>query len=374
MKKFIIGLIFVSTVLLIGGVGMYVYSTFFSKPNYSATNSPTEVLKKENPDFNKANFYRKQGKYSEALTSYKTALGGATDSVQEAQIKFNIGLMLEFSGQYVPAIQMFKEVAANPAYTNIIKAYSVQEMGRMYHTYYGSTKIITDEIFKDAPYKDFMVGDEKLAYRKLFEYASSFYPIALTESFIANSYSGELFYTLKGASTTPEGKTAIASASLALLKANQYMEQVKNDPTEAALFGEIYSREALVVGQLAASNVPGYTNEQAEALHKKALSYAGVNNVLPGNFFVFKYALFLVMNFGQERAGDLQKLLAVFSVANSAQIDKNVVYFYKIARTNPVLTTSKEALVRMGTIDPAFKAYLLTLGWVETDFVRAKAD
>jgi hypothetical protein len=205
--------------------------------------------------------------------------------------------MSEFSGQYVQAIQLFKEIAANADYTNLVRAYAVQEMGRMYHTYYGATKIITDEIFKDAPYKDFLSEGEKIAYRKLFEYAASFYPIALTESFIAHSYSSELLHDLRGATTTPEGKKAISAGSLALLKANQYMEQVKNDPTEAGLFGEIYSREALVVGTFAFLGVPGYSNAQAEDLHKKALSYSAVNSLLPGNFFVFKYGAFLAMNF-----------------------------------------------------------------------------
>ena len=357
-------------VLLCISLGFFVYSfyTTHKQPHYSKIN-PVETLKKENQSFNTANAFKSQHNYPLALEWYKKSLAETTDPRLKSQIKFYTAVTLELNGSYIDAIKLFKEVILDQSGLPITRAYSVQEVGRMYRVYFASTTEIEKETFTGIPFESLKApGNISLSYRKLFEYGAAIYPIALSESYIAQWYSHDLYYIQKSASTTPQGVEDIAAIGAALQKSDTYMEISKNDPTESTLFAEISGREAIVVGQVVPSHVPGYSNERAEALYKKSILYSEAMSILPGSFYVYQYAAYLGLQFGAKRADDINKLLTVFTVGNTKNINPNVISFYQSLKVDKNFAADHNAIVTLSQISLSFKGYLTALGWHDNDF------
>jgi len=355
-------------VLVIGGaVGAFFF--FRSQTaTYSDTRTVLEVLRQTNQDFSDGTSYVKQGKYADALESYTKALANAKDSSQEGQIRFAIGRMYEQLGRYSDAIAAFKAIAAEERYYALIRAYAVQELGAMYHLYYADLATITAETFKDEPYASFKKNaDYDTAYRKLFEYATSIYPLAYSESFVAYGYTKALV-SIKGATTTSQGQQYVASIATALQRADADFPRLAKNHDEQLYAPSVLSREAIVTGYLVRVGVPGYTNGAAESLYNRALQYSATIGLKPGNFVVYHYALLLARAYGKERATDLHTLLAVFSEKNGEKIAPEVPVFFKAVLTDPSQVSEKANVKLLGKLDPDFKAYLLSLGWHASDF------
>jgi tetratricopeptide (TPR) repeat protein len=324
-----------------------------------------------NQDFNSGKEFQKEGDYQEALTSFQSALPQAQDSTQKAQIEFDIAYMTELSGNHLGSIALFKQIVANTSYDPIVRAYSVQELGIIYSSY-ADTSAIAAEIYKDAPYNSFLVdGDLSTAYRKLYEYSDSIYPLGGSEAHVAQLYSADILTRLQGATTTPEGAAEVSLVQQSLQKANADIGRMENDISESATIPDTYMREAIAYANLAA--VGATDPSQAEIFFQKALTTnTAIDN--PVNFINFYYAGFLATQFGSARASDIQTLLSVYSTKNAANLYQNVPTIFTAARSDPSLVSIKSSLVLLGEMDSGFKTYLLSLGWYESDFTTTKSN
>ncbi len=360
------------TLILISVVGLTLfYYIKKQRPAYNSTTmTPTSVLRQTNQDFSTGDSFSKQGDYKQALLSYQRALPQAEDLVQEGQIKYKIASMYEFDGRYTEAIKLFKEIAINTKYDTFVRAYSVQEIGYMYKkpaTTKEARSLILAETFNSAPYDSFLTGgDYDLAYRKLFEYASSIYPLVISESFIAGWYAHDLRFNLKGASTTSAGGENIFATLESLKKANDDITRTKDDPVASGYFPTAYVYLGIAQGDLAI--VGALDPELAEASFRKGINLIATAGFNSGNLAPYNYASFLVNKYGAKRSNDIRDTLSVFSTANSKKIYPHVVNLFRDARTDKSLAEDYTNLKLLGGIDSNFKKYLISLGWNESDF------
>lgn len=359
--------------ILIFGEGAYLYlQSKNAGPTYTIHNPPQAVLVSRNEEYANAVAYKKEGKYDLALQSYEKALLVAQDRFQAAQIKFNIAGMNEKLGNYTTAITGLKEIVADDTNSSIARANAAQEIGLMYSVYALSVEPavkeeMLSETFKGSPYETFKSGTNlNLAYTRLYEYATSLYPVGASEARVASGYTGELFTTLKGATTTPQGKTYVDRIKQSLKAADADIARMKNIPGEAVLIPSTLVREGAVLGRLA--TVGAATAAEAEPYFKAGLAYDQMQGNSSGSFNAFNYAAFLVEHYGAQRASDLKSILSVFRVGNEKAIYADIARFLRTARTDASLAKNKAQMVVMAREVPSFKEYLLSLGWTAADF------
>jgi hypothetical protein len=246
-------------------------------------------------------------------------------------------------------------------------------MGLMYNKFYGPVQDeIERETFKDAPYSVFYVkGDPNLTYRKLFEYATSFYPLASSEVRIALWYARDLEVNLKQATTTPAGMEAVRQIQKALELAYTNVEVMKNDPAQMPYVGNVLSTAGIVEGNLAVYGVSADFSK-ADAAFRQAIQMAQLTGQPAGNFHVFHYAAAIGYYYGLDGANSIKKVLTPFTQTTGATIDPRVIEFFRDARTDPTLTVERRQLISLGKVDPDFAAYLKSIGWNESDFTTTR--
>lgn len=358
-------------VIVIAGWIWFFYSNT-TTPARPATSTATLIL--HNQDYALAKVYQKAGKYDLAIQYYKKALSVIQDHQQIAQIRYNIATTEEKLGGYTDAIAGLKEIAADEATSALVRAYAVQEIGIMHYMYYSpkDKDVIIAETFKDLPYSSFVVdGDLRtsaglnVAYTKLFEYASSIYPLAFSESRVAYG----LALTMRDAdiaTTSPQGVIFLTSITKSLEATDLDILRLKNIPEEVPLISGILVREGLTTSYLESFGMADLN--LAEAYFRKGLQYAAAIGEEPGSFDAYHYAAFLAKKYGQKRADDIKNILIPFRVGNDAQIKPEVADFFRTTRTDSSLLREMTSLVKMGRVDHDFKVYLISLGWVATDF------
>ncbi len=332
------------------------------------SNTPNKVLSQVNQNFSTAKAYQQAHDYAQALTYYQKALPQAQDASQKGQIEFDIALMTESSGNHVQAIPLLKAIAADTPYDPVLRAYAVQEIGTIYSTYTDRSAIAA-ETFTGDPYQSFLTNnDTALAYRKLYDYAVSMYPLGMSEVRIAQWYAGDLASTLQGATTTTQGKAYLATIQQSLLKANADSARMQKDAIEATDIPGILMREGLVYQILAHLDVA--SSQQADSVFKQALTYSVVTGTQT-NFLQFYYARFLYEAYGPSRISDITQLLSVYSADKAASIHPAVPAIFLAARADNSFSSLRPGLVQLGTVDLSFKAYLIYLGWHDSDFLAS---
>jgi tetratricopeptide (TPR) repeat protein len=339
-----------------------------NKQSYLTNKTPVLILKQENQDFAAAQSAQQEGNYSLALQSYQKALSSAKDSVQKAQIEYLIAGTNELLGNFVQAIDQFKKIAADPSNSPQQRAYAVQELGFMYYTYRDQQPLLVKETFKDAPYDSFLKNNDiDLAYRHLFEYAASLYPLAYSEARIAYWYSNDVLTRLHGVTTSDEAIAEISVAKQSIEKADANLQALQADPTtDKARWPSILAREGRAVAHLATLGAANM--QQAESYLSKAVQTAPTVGIPAGNYFAYDYAAVLANKYGSKRSADITKLLSPFKEGNDANLVVGISKLFAAARTDPTLSVVKNSLVRLGQIDPDFKTYLISLGWHAADF------
>ncbi len=338
-------------------------------PGYSGTRTPVSVLKARNQDYALAQTYFDQGKYDLALKSFQKSLTEASDEAQKVQIQLDIAAAHQLLGNYTEAIIQYKSVAADTSNRDGLRAYAVQELGIMRDLHYEQDvrEKILAETFKGSPYDSFKKdGNVNLAYTKLFEYAASIYPLAMSEARVAYGYSNELITTLRGATTSPQGQDYLARISESLKAADSDLKRMENNSVDALFIPSVLVREGMALQRLASLGIG--TMEDAEAYFQKGMERDALIGVRPGSYNAFNYAAFLASAYGKKRAVDIQNLLAPFKAGNEAGIARTIPGFYRNARSNPALSVSKSSLVLMAQIDLDFQKYLISLGWKSSDF------
>ena len=320
----------------------------------------TQLLEK-NEEFSYAEGLLKSGEYDEATDYFKLALEKAEGYKEEGQLKYKIALSESNGSKPIDGIVLLKEVAANENYTPTIRAYSAQRIGSLLYSY--NTPEIKEEVFKDDPYKGFIAdGDYSLALRRLFEYASAFYPLGVSELRIAKWYSAEVLrLSIKGVSDNETRNKIDEMKSIIrqrLVNADKYLFDIAKDEQVRVYVPEVLYRKGNVLADLYLSGDKNFGDP--EESYKQALS---VLNISPSAEAAAKvrYAIFLARMYGKERIKDILSLLRDFYSGTKYESTGTV---RSIGNEKNDILGNKDDYLLLARFDPQFAQFLRTLGWV----------
>lgn len=382
MKKIFIWF-FVGIVTLVSvGAGGWYYSTkvsnFYSPKVITATPSDVslsasfETLMSTNIFFAKANKLKISRSYMSALISYKLALPSATNTAQKALIEYNIANMVAHTGDITTTVAILQQIAVTTAYPSQIRAKSVQKMGRLFHATFDPA--ITQEIFNKPPFKAlFVSGNTILSYQNLFEYGAHIYPLPVTELYLANMYAehiGTLYKTGATATSTSvvsdmkiiKKKFALAGASLSSTTPEQ----------KGTLAPFTLLRKAITLGTL--SHLKLASPSYAERSFKTALTaynqFSNATSTGKDAKARYQYAAFLATTYGSSRASDIKKIMAPLYTETSYTKSPIATFFKNAHGTLAAKIGAEKNIQDIANNDPDFKAYLMTLGWSVSSFVK----
>jgi hypothetical protein len=342
----------------------YYYLTPVGSPADSAV---VDSLLQKNDAFAKARAYSLSGDYVKALEAYKEARQSITEPSDAATVDLAIAQMTAQTGNKIQAVQLYKELIANPSYVGspIARATAVTRMGELY--YASLDRTITNEIFKDEPYKSFFNPEDiGISYRHLFEYSVFIHSLPMAELSIANWYAAHVLALSTEVKPDNEGiknDMAIINSKLAL--AEEDIALYEKDPYAQVIIPSVLLQKALILSRLSFAGLG--SPEAAEAAYKAAFAAddAYLSTTRGSDAFIrYRYARFLERTYQQKRAAEVIQTLAPLYTDESYKTS-SIVTFFKNART---AGATKEYMLSLAAIDPGFKAYLISLGWTAADF------
>ena len=358
----------------IGALFLYNFSTIGieaghdTSSKYTDKNTVITVLSKENTAFTRAMASYSIGDYRQAQEFFTTALKSAKDPEQKGQIMYLLAQSKKFSGDSLGAIQEYKEIIAEKSFTPIIKAYSLQNMSNMY--YESGDVSIQKEIFKDPPYTAMVVANNPdLSFMHLYEYASSFYPLGMSEMHVAESYANELNsrFAKPTATSSVVTEAYVKIIQEKIIHAEADIRRISDITQEKNQIPAILTREALVKEKLARFQHTSF--DDTEATFKRAFdmySALGQGNGIDG-FTRYFYASLLANYYNGTRDSDTITLLTPFYTTNT-YANSSAEQFFKTEKNNQL--RAKGNIVKLALVDSKFKSYLMTLGWTSADFLK----
>ncbi len=344
-------------------------------PRSSSTNGTYDVLMQSNAAFASGRQLVAMGQFDQAVPDFQAALASATDPVQQARIKLAIAGATERGtshGGYLAAIPLLKQIAANTTYPNISRAYALQEMGQIFYTY--NNPQITKAIFSDPPYSTmFVTGHPPLSYRHLFEYAASFYPLAIPELRVADWYAKQIYKSTEASSTTQtlDPQTVLSYKQIIrqdISAATSDLDRIKKSSTESGYVPTALQIEANVFLDLQLSGDSSFGD--AIATMQSVLNiYSSANQPEVDGFARYRYALYLAELKGVSAKAEVQTALSpLYTDPVYAASTSSLVRFLSDART--ATNGIKGNLILLASFDPKLKTYLISLGWVAQDFTQ----
>ena len=291
-----------------------------------------------------------------ALEKFKGALLNTKNQIEKEQIWFKIALAQELNEDIVPAVNTLKNLADSATSSPLIKAYAIERMGLMFYTR-NDPKVLT-EIFNTEPYKNFYEAknpDASIA--RLFEYGTTFFPLAETQARLAITY-GEEYIRLKGDSN-PMAEEFKNKMTQALLLAEQDATRVADDPNNKHIKGEVTLRKAILAGKLI--HIDEKPFGEPEELYEKALALATINGPGYEAYAIYYYATFLNHYFKDEKKDKIVSLLSRYYLNRNYFAKTNVYDFFKNEASAE--GAAHNALKSLGELDKGFQNLLIELGW-----------
>lgn len=316
-----------------------------------------EQIKKKNAPYVEAGELYREGKLGQSIQKYKEALLKAETNDERAQIEFVISQVEEDTGNNNDAIATMKRVGNNTAYSGIARAYAIEYMGRLFYTKHD--RAITEAIFADSPYSGLKNTNPEVSYRKLFEYASSFYPLAISEFRIAKWYADEIVNLEK------EGLSEEEKNKIEIYK-NVIIEHLKNgnddlpraENIDYSYYLSALNRKASLLASLDLSQSASLGS--AEPAFKEVLEKTAEKSKGKEAFVRFNYAIYLARKFGGERTGDIKSLLSPLYQSNAY---KHSDLFELLTNEKNTDTRTHKNIELLAGIDPEFKLFLASPGW-----------
>jgi tetratricopeptide (TPR) repeat protein len=374
-----------------GGIGLwfFVSSSGFIQFIQPRANPITTLLAGDQ-DFKQGWELSRQGKYTEAIAAYDKAYRLAETPEKQAQIKYLIASIYKITESYELAIDEFREIASNAAYPPLFRTFAINEalltaidFGDFTHSHGNAEKVNPGELhpvaaalFTYEPYATYLresKNDPALTARKVYEYASTFYPSAVSEMGQAQWYTNELYgyYARDEQSNTrvPE-YVSIVKDKLARSEpdVNRSIRNIYETVTVSpALINMGFAHEVLFL--------LGYGSVQdAERYYKKAVDVNDVTQTQGGVVYYAKliYASFLGRTYGEERAAEIATLLKDFNLSNKEfppdmkQVLKNMI-------TKPMSEYQDKGRYAMFHAAPDFRKFLVSLG-ISSDDIGGKGE
>lgn len=361
-------------VLLIVGVAFgYFYSYVGNKEVVVPPDAPTYLkIGAENKDYIEARESFKNGAYEDAVTKYADALKKAKNPSEEMLLKIRIAQATEWGGDKLKAIDLYKEIIADPKFASDSKdlqqGKSNAVMGLMYIFNETYDKKITDKIFTGAHYQNFIKSDDAdidLAYRRLLEYANSFtsIPNLLAEAELASLYAQEVYnLKIKSSLTSEELSRLTASERIVKTKLDNINKHADNSENYYQ-----YSREstrpsllrykAEAVGLMFSAGYKEFGDP--EKIFLQALSLPQFWRAKSQT--KFSYATFLARSYGEKRKSDISPLL---SDLYKTTFPENFSWRELLLNQRDHLVPRMETnLLLLAKVDSKFKDLLNSLGW-----------
>ncbi|NQV93499.1 hypothetical protein HQ403_03345, partial [Candidatus Kaiserbacteria bacterium] len=278
------------------------------------------LLQENNEVYQEARFARSINNYEKALPLYEQALSASTDPDERGQIKYEIALINDKINDEINAVRLLKEVIADNSVLAVLRASAVERMGRIYYTEHDNN--VFNAIFSNKPYSDFLViGDNRASLKNLFEYASSFYPLAYSELRIADWYADSLI--INAAAGQSGGKSTEEIKLLIQEKINNADEDIKKlleAYPNSSLVSTYLMRKAVVAGKLERLGDPILGS--AEVLFNNAFNRGLIQH--QGNsigFISYNFAVFLSYN--ESKHNDVIKTLSIFYGDGEFTVESN---------------------------------------------------
>ena len=357
-KKIIIGVLVIAVVIT---AYFYFFKPKITPAPVTTKSDPFSSLMEKNSDFAEAEKAAKAGDLQKAEALYQSALEKAQHIDERGQIEYKIA-DVNTNRDPIKAIGILKGIAANSQYSNIQRAYAIQQMGEVF--FKNSTTSVTTAIFTGDPYSSFnKEGDSRLAYRRLYEYAASFYPLSMSEVRASVWYSSEIL-RLKKTKTLAEQLT-IKDELLGYRKkvlgnlelADRDIERTRTAPNAGLLIPYTLALRAAVLGYMYESGDRSFPDP--EIAFKEAI---GAGLLIKGDGPArLQYAVFLARNYGAKRKDDIAKLLAPVGTGPEYAGLRRV---FTNEKNNVI--GSKSNFILISQIDPDFRKLLISLGWDPT--------
>ena len=332
-------------VIIAIGTGAYLY--------YSA-----DTLSK---DFSLGESYLVNGDIKNAHIYFERAIEKTKPNTpQEGTLKFKVAATYG-DNDYKKAIALFKEIAANDAYESETRAYAVQTMGILYYTN-PNPKLITKEIFQGDPYGKFLEGKRiPLAYRRLFEYAADLYPLAVSEIQIAYWYD---YVIASGIATTERIPSFVEKIKESIAASDRAIERLKGENIPSLYFyiPRTLTLKADILGHF---KLRGDTSLESfgdpEAVFLEAMRADSGNRDIEA-YARYRYASYLS---ALDPSGGKGKIIALLSplYTKPEYSDTPTLLAIINQKNKPPTTLFRKDVMRLASIDPDFKNYLLDRVW-----------
>ncbi len=346
-------------VLSVGGVGYMIYK----KSTTLQSTDPLIVLYEKlekNKAFVAGNKALVRGEYQEAHAYFKQVEQSTTDLDEAGYVQYLIGLS---NPDVVQGIKDLKMVVTGNGYSKLARAYAVGAIGS--RSFFETNEMLSGEVFVDPPYSFFFEKKNRaIAFRRLAEYASSFYPTPESEFSIAYWYARDLYKLNKenlGSASRHNAKKENLRTSIREHLANgvilvQYPEELSAPYNAIAWEALLIRVQTLAVLKLALEN--GF--DDPEPLFNTLIEEANLSVSLRARFY---YAVYLDDFYGDSKQREVVSLLTPLFE------EKSKVF------VEPFLTKGindstgiKQDIVRLASLDVRLKKVLFQLGWKVSDF------
>lgn len=359
-------------VVILLGILSLGYLYIKDKNQATAPQSTRQTLRANSENYNSANDLYTQRQYGKAIEKYNAAINDTDSLTQEALIKSRIAWATAYEGDNLKAIELFKEIIDDPKYATDSeeikrgKATAVVALSSIF--YQTHDKKITEKIFSGKPYEDFIKkeddSDISIAYRRLMEYASSLSssPNLLAEGRIALWYGIKIYQLNKKKIISETEKKQIQEykeiikLKLAYIDKNSGYDRNYYDNSRSTVIPVLLRFKAIAMGSL---TIVGDTSMgDPEKIFQEALA-------LPQPEWTtsqtrYSYAVFLAATYGSKRKEDIANLLSDFYTPSTGTEFSWRTWLLN-EKNNP--TRSEDVIPLLASIDPKFKALVVSLGW-----------
>lgn len=283
---------------------------------------------------------------------YTEALKYASTPVEISSAQYKLSLT-ETQTDPVSAVARLKGIIEDEVNTDLDRAYAAQRLGLLY--YRNSDPSLLPIIFSGEPYAGFYdKNDVFLSLRKIFEYSSSFYPVALSELRAA------IWYAQAIANDPSLADAYLPIVETKLTNADLDIERTRYVSGPDVLINEALALKARVYAALHRS---GYDYDYETAMQEAITTALASGNTGTDGPARYAYILNLFL-YEEGREADIINLLQPM-VTN---INDYPAFKRMFERERNNVLNQKKDLVALGEAVPQFKKLLLSLGWTEADF------
>jgi tetratricopeptide (TPR) repeat protein len=319
-------------------------------------------LREQNLALSEAERLAIEGRFSEAVTKYDAALQVAATDEERTQIMLLKARALVGAGSVADAVPLLKEIVTSDRNNDKTKVARAIAAGTLAGIAARGDIAVNRDIFSDEPFKTLWVNnDPALTLRRVHEYAVSIHPIATSLLNASSWYSSRLADPRLSQAMPAE----TAAEYVSKVKSNVALADIDIARMEADGTMLVDLRAALLARALVLGDLERYGDTSlgdADAAFSKAIGvYEGTYG--EDGIARYYYAVFLAQIGGSSKKEEIHGLLAPLSTP--AYANSFVRPLLQNART---VAFYRQFPALIASIDPDFKAFLMTLGWTAADF------